>query len=67
VVRPEDLIVLKAVAIANQPTRRLQDYPDMVNVARAAGAKLRWPMMRGHFAALKKPDLERRLKRDAKR
>ena len=67
VVRPEDLIVLKAVAMANQPARRFQDYPDMVNVAKAAGARLRWAMMRGHFAALQKPNMERRLKRDIRK
>ena len=66
VVSPEDLIGLKALAIANNPRRRHKDYRDMVEVARAAGKKLKWTLVSRHFKELNKSRWIRMLKRDVR-
>ncbi len=52
VITPEDLIGLKAVAIANNPNRRAGDYADMVSLVRAGRRRIDWTRVSSYFAQL---------------
>lgn len=61
VVKPEDLIGLKAQAMANDESRRAIDLADIESLMALYGARLDWPLIEEYFSIFGMTDLAREL------
>lgn len=67
VVRPEDYIGLKLIAIKNNPERRPQDQADIQEVLLSRGDTLDWTILEKYCAILKMEELWDEIKRNTGR